>query len=56
MSGKQTARERRIEVDVDVDDGDLPRAVLEASADAILVVDEAGLILVANSAASRLFR
>ena len=54
MNAKQIARERRIEVDVD--DGDLPRAVLEASGDAIMVVDDDGRILVANSATSRLFR
>ena len=47
MSGEQTN---------DLDVSDLPRVVLEASSDAILVVDEAGAIMFANSATSRLFR
>jgi PAS domain S-box-containing protein len=50
--GEQTSREPRPALDL----SELCRAAVETAADAILVLDEGGRILFANSATSRLFR
>ena len=52
MAGKPPS----LEHDTALDLGDLCRAAVEATADAIVLLDERRMILFANSATSRLFR